>query len=90
MAETPEKDWVLYVLQCSDGSLYTGITNDVARRFKQHNAGTASRYTRSRRPVQLMFQEPQASRSAALKRELAVKAMSREQKETLICNGTDP
>jgi UV DNA damage endonuclease len=84
MAETAEKTWSLYVLRCADGSLYTGITNDVPRRYKQHNAGTASRYTRSRLPVELMYQESQSSRSDALKRELAVKAMSREAKESLI------
>ena len=55
--------WSVYLLRCADGSLYTGITNDVPRRFKQHNAGTASRYTRSRLPVVLVYQEAQASRS---------------------------
>lgn len=76
--------WFLYLLRCADDSLYTGITNDVSRRCRQHNAGTASRYTRSRLPVELIYQEPQASRSVALKRELAVKAMSRQEKESLI------
>ena len=84
MAETTENAWFLYILRCADGSLYTGITNDVPRRSKQHNAGTASRYTRSRLPVEVIYQESQASRSVALKRELAVKAMSREEKESLI------
>jgi UV DNA damage endonuclease len=87
MAETTNKAWFLYIVRCADGSLYTGITNDVPRRCKQHNAGTASRYTRSRLPVELVYQESQASRSVALKRELAVKAMSREAKESLIRQG---
>ncbi len=77
-------DWFVYILRCADGTLYTGITNDLIRRCKQHNAGTASRYTRSRLPVALVYQEPQVSRSLALKRELAIKALSREQKELLI------
>lgn len=84
MAKTTEKTWFLYIARCADGSLYTGITNDVPRRCKQHNAGTASRYTRSRLPIKMVYQESQSSRSVALKRELAVKAMAREEKESLI------
>ena len=76
--------WFVYLLRCADGSLYTGITNDVPRRLKQHNAGTASRYTRSRLPVVLLYQEAQASHGHALKRELAIKALSRKEKESLI------
>ena len=76
--------WFVYILRCADGSLYTGITKDVSRRFEQHNAGTASRYTRSRLPVALEYQESQKSQSAALKRELAIKALTREKKELLI------
>jgi predicted GIY-YIG superfamily endonuclease len=78
------KTWFVYVLRCADGSLYTGIAKDVLRRSNQHNAGTASRYTRSRLPVQVEYQEPQTSRSAASKREWAIKAMSRREKELLI------
>lgn len=79
-------DWFVYILRCADGSLYTGISNDPPRRCKQHNAGTASRYTRarSRLPVELVYQESQANRSLALKREVAIKALSRSQKELLI------
>jgi UV DNA damage endonuclease len=76
--------WFVYILRCSDGSLYTGITKDVERRSEQHNAGTASRYTRSRLPVQVEYQESRATRSSALKREAEVKAMARMQKESLI------
>ena len=76
--------WSVYILRCADGSLYTGITKDVSRRCEQHNAGAASRYTRTRLPIVLVYQEAQASRSVALKRELAIKALSRKEKESLI------
>ncbi len=79
--------WFVYVLRCADGTLYTGITTDVARRTKQHNAGTASRYTRSRCPVKLVYQEPQRSQSLALKRESAIKRLTRRQKLALIGTG---
>jgi UV DNA damage endonuclease len=81
--------WFVYLLRCADGSLYTGITNDVPSRLKQHNAGTASRYTRSRLPAVLVYQEAQASRSHALKRELAIKALSRKGKESMIRVASD-
>jgi predicted GIY-YIG superfamily endonuclease len=76
--------WFVYVLRYADASLYTGIAKDVSRRCRQHNAGTASRYTRSRRPASLVYEEAQASRSLALKREAEIKSMSRRQKESLI------
>ena len=78
------EQWFVYILRCADGSLYTGITNDLERRVEQHNAGTASRYTRSRLPVALEYQEEQPNQSMALKRELAIKALSRKAKEALI------
>jgi UV DNA damage endonuclease len=78
--------WFVYLLRCADGSLYTGIAKDVSRRCERHNAGTASRYTRSRLPVSVAYQEAQVTRSLALKRELAIKAMSRQEKEALITN----
>ena len=74
MSEAPGSTWYVYMLRCADGSLYTGVTKDVERRCRQHDGGTASRYTRSRRPVALVYQEAQASRSLALQREAAVKA----------------
>ena len=77
-------EWIVYVVRCRDGSLYTGITNDLERRLKQHNAGTASRYTRSRLPVKLVYEESSESRSSALRRELAIKAMTRRQKLAMI------
>ena len=80
----PGDPWLVYILRCADGSLYTGITKNVTRSRQQHNAGTASRYTRSRIPTKLVWQEAQASQSAALKRELAIKAMTRKEKLTMI------
>jgi len=76
--------WSPYILRCGDGTLYTGIAKDLERRVTQHNAGTASRYTRCRLPASLVYQEEQPSQSAALKRELAIKALSRTAKEGLI------
>lgn len=84
MGKAAENSWFVYLLRCADDSLYTGITNDVERRCQQHNAGTASRYTRSRLPVELVYRESQASRSLALKRELAIKRLTRQKKEALI------
>jgi len=80
----PGRRWVLYIIKCGDGTLYTGITNDLARRVKQHNDGSASRYTRSRLPVKLVYQQSCRGRSLALKKELAVKALSRKEKEEYI------
>tara|TARA_R110002111_G_scaffold18931_1_gene46167 strand:- start:17690 stop:18499 length:810 start_codon:yes stop_codon:yes gene_type:complete len=77
-------EWFVYILRCADGSFYTGITTDLNRRCDQHNAGTASRYTRSRLPVSMVYHEVQVTRSLALKRELEIKAMSRKVKEELI------
>jgi predicted GIY-YIG superfamily endonuclease len=72
------------MLQCSDGSIYTGITNNFPRRLAQHQEGTASRYTRTRRPVKPLYQEPAPDRSAATKRELKIKAMPRKKKLALL------
>ena len=79
--------WLVYMLRCSDGSLYTGITNDLPKRLKAHATGKASRYTRSRLPVALAYREPQKSKSAALKRELAIKRLRRAEKEKLVAKG---
>ena len=80
----PDEEWFVYMVRCVDGSLYTGIAKDVTRRRQQHNAGTASLYTRSRLPVKLVYQESLTSRSLALKRELAIKALPRREKLALI------
>jgi len=78
--------WTVYILRCADGSLYTGITQDVARRVAEHNSNgaLAARYTRSRRPVALVYQEPAATRSAASKREYRIKRMTRGDKQRLV------
>jgi predicted GIY-YIG superfamily endonuclease len=76
--------WLVYLLRCADGSLYTGITNDLAKRLLAHAAGRASKYTRSRLPVALAASEPQKSKSAALKREMAIKRLPRAEKELLV------
>jgi len=73
-----------YLLKCSDGSLYAGWTNDPERRLKAHNNGTASKYTRSRRPVEMVYLEEFDTQSEAMKREAAFKMMTREQKLELI------
>ena len=80
--------WLVYLLRCADGSLYTGITNDLARRLKVHAGGRASRYTRSRLPVVLAYQEFQPTKSRALKREAAIKKLSKQRKEAMIAAGT--
>jgi predicted GIY-YIG superfamily endonuclease len=80
----PGRRWVLYIIKCGDGTLYTGITNDIARRVNQHNDGSASRYTRSRLPVKLVYQESCRGRSQALKKEFALKSLSRKEKENYI------
>ncbi len=76
--------WFVYIVRCADGTFYTGIAKDVNRRCRQHNDGTASRYTRSRLPVRLVHQEAALDQGAALRREAAIKALSRRQKERLI------
>jgi predicted GIY-YIG superfamily endonuclease len=80
----PGEGWCVYMVKCVDSTLYTGIAKDVNRRCHQHNAGNASRYTRCRLPVVLVYQESHASRSSALKREAAIKALSRRQKLALV------
>jgi putative endonuclease len=74
------KEWFLYVLECGDGTLYTGITTDLERRFRQHQAGQASKYTRTRLPVKLVHWERAGTRSEALRRERDWKKLRRKQK----------
>jgi putative endonuclease len=73
-----------YVLECSDGSLYTGWTTQPERRLRQHNRGRGARYTRSRLPVRMVYVEECPDRAAAMKRERAIKALSRSGKEALV------
>ncbi len=74
----------VYILQCSDGTLYTGWTNNIQRRILAHNSGRGAKYTKSRRPVLLVYTEPAATKEDALKREYAIKQMTRAQKLKLI------
>lgn len=78
--------WSCYILRCADDTLYCGITNDLAKRLAAHNAGTAAKYTRTRMPVELVFVEGCADRSAALKRELQIKGLKRPDKLALIAS----
>lgn len=79
--------YFLYILRCHDTTLYTGITVDLERRIKEHNTSDkGAKYTRSRRPVTLVYTESLETKSAALKREIAIKKMSRTQKEGLLFN----
>jgi len=73
-----------YILECVDHTYYTGWTTDPERRLRQHNKGTGARYTRSRLPVKMVYLEPQPDRTAAMKRERAIKRLSRERKMKLI------
>lgn len=80
-------DAYVYIVKCSDGTYYTGWTTDVPRRIQAHNSGAGAKYTRSRLPVSLVYQEQLPDRSAALKREAAIKKLTRLQKENLIKKG---
>ena len=75
-----EKSWKVYMLRCGDGSLYTGITTDVEARLEVHRSGKGAKYTRGRGPLELVHTEQCASKSEALKREMAIKALTREEK----------
>ena len=79
-----DKSWYLYILRCGDGTLYTGITTDVEKRLEQHRTGKGAKYTRGRGPLELVYQETCLDHSQALKREAAIKRMSRQKKEILI------
>lgn len=73
-----------YIIECADGTYYTGWTTDPDRRLKQHNTGIGAKYTSTRRPVKLVYLESQSNRSKAMKREIAIKKMKRPQKSKLI------
>jgi putative endonuclease len=86
MARRPKTAWTVYILRCADGTLYTGIAMDAAKRLTEHNTSNrlGARYTRSRRPVVLAYREPAATRAAAARREYAIKALTRAEKELLL------
>lgn len=81
-----ESKWYLYILRCKDETLYTGITTDVDRRLEAHRSGKGAKYTRGRAPLELVYREECGSHSDALKRELLIKALSRQEKITLLEN----
>lgn len=80
----PEPEWFVYILRCGDASLYTGITTDLLERLLQHRMGKGAKYTRGRGPLRLIWWERVASKSAALKREYRIKALSAKEKQQFI------
>jgi len=76
--------WYVYIIRCSDKSLYTGVTSDIQRRLKEHNSGKGGRYTKSRAPVTLVYSEAYKTKSEALSRESQIKRWSRAKKMALI------
>ena len=89
MGEMMESIWYLYILRCRDGSLYTGITTDVQKRLEAHKVGKGAKYTRGRGPLELVYREECGDHSHALKRELEIKTLTRQQKLLLIQNYLD-
>lgn len=75
-----------YIVQCADGTYYTGWTNNLENRIRTHNSGKGSKYTRARLPVKLVYYETYATKSEAMKREYAIKQLSRREKQELINN----
>ena len=86
MSEHQDKtgQWYVYILECADDSLYTGITNNLQKRLEQHNAGKGARYTRARLPVSMVYQESASDRASASKREYCIKQLNRREKQKLI------
>ena len=76
--------WYVYILRCGDGTLYTGITDDIPRRLAAHRSGKGAKYTRGRGPLELVYQEQVPDKSAALRREIQIKRLRRAEKEQLI------
>jgi putative endonuclease len=79
--------WHVYILRCSDASFYTGISNNVEQRIRNHNRGRGAKYTQTRRPVELVYQEASAGQRDAMRRELQIKTWPRARKEALIMAG---
>jgi putative endonuclease len=82
--------WFVYIVECADGSLYTGIARDVTARIERHNRGVGARYTRSRVPVSLVYSEPAADRSAAQRREYGIRHLPAAEKRALAVSGQAP
>ena len=77
-------NWIVYILQCADGTLYTGITNDMERRMAEHEAGQGAKYTKGRGPLRLVYQELCRGRGLASKREIEIKSLDRKAKLLLV------
>jgi putative endonuclease len=84
MDEEQETAWCVYILRCSDKTLYTGVTNNIERRVEAHNRGVGAKYTRGRRPVELVFVESSSDRSTALRREWSIKRLKLADKLKII------
>ena len=84
-----ERPWQVYIVLCSDDTLYTGITTDIERRLRQHREGKGAKYFRGRKPERLLYLEPGYDRSSASKRELQIKALRRSEKQELIGSGAN-
>ncbi|MCF6274690.1 MAG: GIY-YIG nuclease family protein [Robiginitomaculum sp.] len=82
--------WCVYIVRCADATLYTGITNGLEKRLQAHSGGTGAKYTKNRRPVELVYREAAADRSAASKREYVIKRLSRAEKLDLISKSILP
>ena len=80
----PYMSWFLYIVQCRDGQLYTGITTDISRRIKEHNSRKGAFYTQNKTPVKLVYHEAMANQSEARKREAAIKRLTRKEKLELV------
>lgn len=89
MDEKKEKRYYVYLLRCSDGTLYCGYTDDVEKRVKAHNDGKGAKYTRTRRPVALVYHETCEQKGEALKREWAIKKLTRQEKLQLIASAAE-
>lgn len=83
-ADKSAQEWFLYMLRCNNGSLYTGVTNNLERRMKMHTEGKAAKYTRACRPVELVYREACSGRKEALMREWKVKELPKAEKEKLV------
>ena len=78
--------WIVYILECADGTLYTGITNNMEKRLATHESGTGEKYTRGRAPFKVILTEHLSTKSAALKREIEIKSLNRQQKFAVVKN----
>jgi len=84
MTESSKDPWHVYIVECSDNTYYTGITNHIKKRIKAHNAGLGAKYTRGRTPVKLLYSEKHIGKSEASKREAEIKSLTRKQKASLV------